>query len=421
MTNTNKLSKLISPNYFYGYNAIKSNKFTHYVFKGGRGSCKSSFISMIVPLLMMIDAQNGIHSNGVILRKVKDTCRDSVYTQLLWGIDMLGAADKWEGKVSPLKLTYLPTGQELLFRGCANQRDYEKIKSIKFQKGICKYTWFEELTEFFGKDEINSIIQSLFRGEGNDDAKAFYSYNPPPSKNSWVNEEMRIKRGDRLIHHSTYLKVNPKWIGEIFIKEAQEMKKINEKKYNHMYLGLEVGEGLEIYPNLEIRTITEEEINNFDEIRRGLDFGYSHATCYSEVYYDEPKQTVYVIDEVYKYKASNKMLADAIYKKAGRKYINGDSEDPRTINEMNILGLNVGKARKGKDSKAHGIKWLSDRVKIVIDKKRCPNIASDFETYEFNKDKEGRIIYDYPDEPDGSASVRYALEDIIRTIRHSFI
>ena len=73
-------------------------------------------------------------------------------------------AEYWEAKVSPLKLTYKPTGQQILFRSCNNKDDYRKIKSTKFKKGFCKYLWLEELDEFFGMEEIRSIIQSLLRG-----------------------------------------------------------------------------------------------------------------------------------------------------------------------------------------------------------------------------------------------------------------
>ena len=40
--------------------------------------------------MMMLDAQNKICSNAVTMRKVGDTLADSVYTQILWGIEMLG-------------------------------------------------------------------------------------------------------------------------------------------------------------------------------------------------------------------------------------------------------------------------------------------------------------------------------------------
>ncbi len=404
------LKNIIGLSYYKQYKSIKNNKHTHYWNKGGRGSLKSSFISIVIPLLIMIDAKNKEFSNAVIMRKVFGTCRDSVYTQLKWGINILGASSKWHGTISPLALTYLPTGQKILFRGSANQDDYEKIKSLKFENGFCKYVWFEETTEFYGIDEINNILQSLLRGENNDYAKAFYSYNPPASKTNWVNEEAKTEREDRLIQHSTYLEADPNWLGKIFIKEAEHIKKINFKKYQHIYLGEEVGEGLEIYQNVTFRTITNDEIMNFTNIDRGFDFGYSHSSCYSEVYYNEKEERIFILDEVYSPKLKNKRLFELVYPKAGKRIITGDSEDPRLINELCDMGLNVHKAIKGKDSKNHGIKWVSDRTEIIIDKKRTPCIAHDFSTYEKKKDKEGKIIEDYPKEPDGSASVRYALE-----------
>ena len=90
---------------------------------------------------------------------------------------MLGVSDYWEAKVSPLKIVYKVTGQEILFRSANNKEDHRKIKSIKFKKGFCKYGWYEELDEFFGMEEIRSINQSLMRGGSN--YKMFYSYNPP--------------------------------------------------------------------------------------------------------------------------------------------------------------------------------------------------------------------------------------------------
>lgn len=414
------LTDCIGQSYYKVFWDIEDNKNLHYFFKGGRGSLKSSFVFIYIIWAMTRDYLNGEVTHTVGLRKVKDTIKDSIFNNLLWAIEILGVGDLWEFKNTPMRIYLKDGGGEIIFRGCANQRDYEKIKSIKFKKGKVKYAVFEELTEYSGLDEILSILQSLFRGT--DTAKAFYMYNPPASRNNWVNKEVKIKRPNRFVHFSTYLQAPKKWLGDIFIKEAETLKKVNPRKYNHMYMGEETGEGLEIYPVispenkngvLEFRTITDEEIKEMTKIDRGLDFGYTHASCYSECYYDMKNQIVYVIDEVYLYQANNFLLATEIKKKSGSRYINGDNEDPRTINEMNGHGLNVGKALKGKDSKSHGIKWLQDRAKIIIDKKRTPNIAYDFETYEFKKDKDGNIVYDYPEEPDGSASVRYALEKYI--------
>lgn len=400
------LSSLIGKAYYKVYNSIRENKHTHYWFKGGRGSLKSAFVCIIIIWLMTKDHSQGKITHCVAMRKVKDTIKDSIFTNLLWAIDLLGLSSKWKHTTSPMKLWI---GENtILFRGCANQSDHTKIKSIKFKKGKPKYAIFEEVTEFFGMDEILSICQSIFRGT--DEAFSFYMYNPPPSRNNWVNEESRKEEDGKYIHHSTYLSAPAEWLGNVFIEEAKKVKKYQPRKYRHMYLAEEIGEGLEIYPPftadnpeglVEYRTITDEEIKNFTKIERGFDPGYSHAACYAEVYYDKEKEWIYIVDEVYLYGASNYNLYTSIKKKAGTKYISADNEDPRLINEFNLYGLNMGKTKKGKDSKDHGIKWLQDRGRIIIDKKRTPNIKSDFENYEFKKNKEGKIIYDYPDEPDG--------------------
>lgn len=421
------LKDCIAPSYYSVFNDIENKKHSNYWFKGGRGSLKSSFVFITVILNMTKDYTNGEATHCVALRKVKDTIKDSIFVNLIWAIDMLGLTGIWRYTTNPMKL-YLGDST-ILFRGCANKEDHQKLKSLKFKSGYCKYGIFEEVPEFTGMDEIRSINQSIFRG-GNE-GFCFYMYNPPPSKNSWINKtirdlEIQIQQGinkDTYIHSSTYLEAPVEWLGKKFINDAEQLKLINLKKYNHMYLAEEVGEGLEIYPTkspenpqgvLTIRPITDFEIKRFDKVYRGIDFGYSHATCYVECFYDKAIDTVFIFDEIYVYKPNNNTLATKIKNKAGSFLITGDSASPSTINELNQLGLRIVGARKGQDSKAHGIKWLQDRAEIVIDKKRCPNVANDFETYEYKKDKEGNINdLDYPEEPDGSAAVRYALENIM--------
>lgn len=155
-----KISEIIAPSFYELHKDIKINGHTHYWLKGGRGSTKSSFISIEIILGMMKDS----NANAVVLRKVGDTIADSVYAQLLWAIEILGVSQYWTAKVSPLRLKYNPTGQEILFRSSNNKEDYKKIKSTKLAKGYCKYLWYEELDEFYGMEEIRSINQSLLRG-----------------------------------------------------------------------------------------------------------------------------------------------------------------------------------------------------------------------------------------------------------------
>ena len=420
------LTDCFGPAYYELFHDVEHRNHMTYWLQGGRGSLKGSFAYLYTIYDLTRDAENNIVTHAVGLRKVGATIRDSVFNNFLWAINKLGLKDSWDYTISPMKIFHKKTGNTILFRSCANQRDFEKIKSLKFEKGYCKIAIFEELTEFAGMDEIDSIQQSLFRGAddeevGTEESITFVMYNPPASRKNWVNEESRKLRqlnenGEDTgvyILHTTYLQAPKKWLGKPFIVKAKKVKKFNFRKYQHMYLGEETGEGLEIYPPItkenpnglvEYRTISNEEIKRFDKIDRGLDFGYSHASCYAEMYYDRKNEIIYIIDEVYLYGASNFTLATKIGYKAKKLFITADSEDPRTINEMILYGLNVGKAKKGKDSKAHGIMWVKGRTKIVIDKKRTPNIANDFETYEYKKDKECKIVYDFPDEPDGSAA-----------------
>jgi len=104
---TVKLTELIAPAFYYVHRDIQEGKHIYYDLYGGRGSTKSSFIGVEIPLGMMQDPL----ANAVIFRKYAVTLRESVYEQIQWGIDALGATDLWEAKVSPLSFVYKPTGQ----------------------------------------------------------------------------------------------------------------------------------------------------------------------------------------------------------------------------------------------------------------------------------------------------------------------
>lgn len=389
---------VIAPHFYDLLDDVLANKHTHYWLKGGRGSTKSSFIGIVIPLLMMIDAQNGIHSNAVALRKVGDTLADSVYAQILWGIEMLGVSAYWQSKVSPLKLIYIPTGQEIRFRSANNKDDHRKIKSTKFKKGFCKYVWYEELDEFFGMEEIRSINQSLLRGGSG--YEVFYSYNPPKMLSNWVNNEVITVRTDRLVHSSTYLDVPVEWLGEEFIVEAETLKKNNELAYRNEYLGEATGTGGAVFTNITLRTITDEEIKHFDNISDGIDFGYAvDPACYGQNHLDKTRKRLFIFNEIYKVNLSNRKLWEEIIRvKKGSSYIIADSAEPKSIDEINSYGsLRVLGAKKGPDSVEYGIKWLQDLYEIIIDPERCPNTAREFSGYEYEKDKYGNFISKFPD------------------------
>ena len=403
---------LLAPSFWDVFEDVLNNNYTHFWLKGGRGSTKSSFIGICIPLMMMIDAQNGIYSNAVALRKVGDTLADSVYAQIIWGIEKLGMQDYWEYKVSPLRITYKPTGQVIMFRSSNNKDDYKKIKSTKFVKGFCKYLWFEELDEFFGMEEIRSILQSLLRGGSL--YEVFYSYNPPKMVASWVNAEIINVRPDRIIHSSTYLDVPRDWLGEEFFIEAEILKKTNELAYRNEYLGEPTGTGGAVFTNITLQQISDDDIKHFDNILDGNDFGYAvDPDCYLQMHYDKTRRKLYIFNEIYKVGISNRDLADEIKRiKVGTSYCTCDSAEPKSIDELRSLGLRVKPAKKGPDSVKYGIKYLQKLTEIVIDNVRCPNCAREFSMYEYDKDKYGNFVSKYPDVNNHAIDcTRYAIED----------
>lgn len=217
---------------------------------------------------------------------------------------------------------------------------------------------------------------------------------------SWVNAEVINIRIDRLVHSSTYLDIPVEWLGEQFIIEAETLKKENELAYRNEYLGEPTGTGGAVFTNITLREITEEEINHFDNIADGVDFGYAvDPVSYGQNHLDKTRRKLYIFNEIYKVGMSNKKLHEEIIKaKIGNSTITADSAEPKSIDELNSLGrIRVVGAKKGPDSIEFGIRWLQNLVEIIIDPVRCPNTAREFSTYEYEKDKFGNFKSKYPD------------------------
>ena len=398
-----RLSTLIAQPFKKLHQAVKHHDYTHYWLKGGRGSTKSSFISLEIILLMMQHPD----VNGVAFRKVGNTTRNSVYEQLLWAIQHLGVAGYWKSTLSPLELTYIPTGQKILFRGLDEEN---KGKSIKIARGYFGIVWFEELAEFNGPSEISTTLQSLLRG--GPEYWVFYSYNPPKSKDSWVNQEATLDVPDRIVHTSSYLEIPRAWLGEQFFLEAEKLKQKNETLYKHVYLGEVTGTGGAVFENVEDLAMSGEQLQQFDHRYFGLDFGFAvDPLAFVAMHYDAKHDDLYIFDEIYQQKLTNRAAADMINKKYPSVRILGDSAEPKSIYEMREYGANVNGAKKGPDSVRFGINWLQSRAHIYIDRHRCPNTYREFSSYEYDQNRDGQFINAFPDKNNHAIdAVRYGLQ-----------
>jgi len=399
-----RLSTLFAPDFFELHKEIKAEAHDEIWLKGGRGSTKSTFISFQILLGMIKDPD----ANTVIFRRYSNELRDTVYGQMEWSTLKMGIAHFFNFQVSPMQIIYIPTGQKIVFRGADNPK---KIKSINLGKGYIKYAWFEEIDQFAGMEEIRNILQSLFRGE-NKKRVAFYSYNPPKSGRSWVNQEAKLPRAGRRVHHSDYRSVPVDWLGERFITDAEHLKATNETAYRHEYLGEEVGTGLEVFTNVTLREISKEEIQRFDRIRQGLDFGYAvDPLCFERMHYDRTRRRLYLFAEISGLNLFNRQF----WKKAQRfndVLTVADSAEPKSIDELRSFGMRIKGAKKGPGSVEFGIKFLQDLEKIIIDPERCPRAAKEFINYALEMDRQGEVKSRFPDKDDHAIdAVRYALED----------
>lgn len=394
--------------------SIDDREYREYYLEGGRGSTKSSYISeKIIEIL-----ENNSKMCAVILRQVKDTLKDSVFAQLEWALDTLSETyphikTDYRLTKSPLEITKLSTGQKIYFRGAD---DYGKIKSLKPPKDMyIGITWYEEADQFKGMNEIRKINQSLIRG--GEDFIQFYSYNTPASSMHFINVEKIIPKETRLVHLSDYRQVPKKWLGQAFIDEAEFLKSVNERLYENEYLGLMTGTGGTVFENIELREITNNEIENFDFIYQGMDFGwFPDPLAWTKCCYNPSQRTLYIFDEFVVNKMSNQDVWNALKKEKNvteDDIITADSAEPKSIGDFRSYGSAMRGAEKGSGSVEYSMKWLSALAKIVIDPKRCPVSAQEFSTYEYQQDKDGNYISGYVDADNHCIdSIRYALNRV---------
>lgn len=413
------LKEKIKPSFYSVARATMNPKILHIACKGGRGSGKSSDIALLIIILVKHFAVN-----AVCIRKTDNTLEQSVYEQLKWAISELGLTSEFKFNKSPLRISYVPRGNYIVFRGAQNP---ERIKSLKDSRFPFAIGWIEELAEFKTEDEVKTITNSLLRGELADGLfyKFFYSYNPPKRKHSWVNKkyESRFQPENTFVHASTY-KDNP-FIAKEFIEEAEATRERSEKRYRWEYLGEAIGSGVAPFENLVFRKITDEEIARFDNIRQGNDFGYANdPLAFVRWHYDKKKRVIYAIDEIYGVKISNRELAERIREKGYQsQMITCDSAEPKSIDELK-LQLNiplVQGAKKGPDSREYGERWLDDLDAIVIDPERTPNIAREFESADYAVDRDGNPKPKLEEVNDHTIdATRYAFEDDMRQPGISF-
>lgn len=385
--------------------------------KGSAGSGKSVDTAQNYILRLMQDKGR----NLVCIRKSDITNRDSTYAELTGAIyRMFGdkANRYWSIKQSPLQLTCLANGNQIIFRGVNDEKQREKLKSITFQKGKLTDVWIEEATEITQADF--EIIDDRLRGEL--PPGQFYqirmTFNPV-NKNHWIKKVFfDIPDINVLTHHSTY--IGNRFIDNAYRQRMERRKIVDPEGYRIYGLG-EWGEiGGLILHNWEVADISQ-NLNDYDDIAIGQDFGFNHANAILLLGIKD--DNIYILKEVYVFEKETAEIIP-LAQEAGiptNKDMWCDSAEPDRIKTWKNAGYRAKGVDKGgtNGSVKAQIDWLKgvvrkDKVikRIIRVHPSCVNTIKELQQWKWKKDEK---TGEYLDEPvafqdDAMAALRYGIE-----------
>lgn len=242
MTNVIKLSEQINP-HFYG---MWNTKKPYIIAKGGRGSFKSSVISLRLVVNVLKQTQENRKANVICVRENATYLRDSVYNQILWAMDLLHVSDEFRAYSSPLRIVHRRTGSTFYFYGAD---DPYKLKSNTVRDIVS--VWFEEAANMKGPDVFDQAIPTFIRQKAKylDTVQVYFSYNPPRNPYDWVNEWVTDKENDPeyFVDTSTYLDDELGFTTDQQLKLIESYKNNDYDYYRWLYLGEVIGLGTNIY------------------------------------------------------------------------------------------------------------------------------------------------------------------------------
>ena len=359
-----------------GYREFWFSKHRYLVCKGGRGSKKSTTAAMKILWLIMKQPL----TNALVIRRVFNSHKDSTFAQLKWAAENLGVRHLFKFSLSPLEVTYLPTGQKILFRGMDNVMS---ITSITVEKGYLNIVWVEEAYQLEDESEFDKLDMSVRGSLPEGYFKQFIITFNPWSDSSWLKRRFFDVEDDNVLALTTTYRCN-EWLGPDDIALFEQMKIQNPRRYSVEGEGnWGVSEGL-IYENFVEQDFDYKEISKRKNVKAifGLDFGYTHdPTAFVAAIVDQQAKELYIFDEHYQKAMVNSEIASMIkYKGYAKEIIIADSAEPKSIEEIKRAGIiRIKEAAKGPDSIRNGIQLIQD-YKLIVHPK-CENMLIELSNY----------------------------------------
>lgn len=396
---------------------IACHRYDEYLLPGGRGSLKTSAVCLEV----MAGVSSVKGRNAVCMRNQSNQLRDSIYTEMRRAARRLGVLDEFEWTVSPMRAVHKGTGNSVHFFGADNQTPQDsRLKGFAPEQGYVAYLVIEEASQFPGYSYVRQVKQTVLRGSELP-TWTFLIWNPPRSTRAWSNVIVGEAKPGRVVVPSNYLDAPPEWLGQTFLDEAESLKQSDPQAYEHEYMGVPTGTGLEVFDRLVFREVTNDEIATFDNLRCGQDFGWwpdPWAVTLSE--WQPGKMTVITFAE----DSGNKLTPTeqaarirALLTWADRPgeepvyhhlQVKSDDAEPSAISQQRDAGVNARAAGKGNLREA-SYRFLQ-AVTWVIDPNRCPTLAKEARELEHEVVKStGEVLESIPDGRDHRIdATRYA-------------
>lgn len=365
----------------YNYNFIPLLHSTkRYIFlKWGGGSGKSVFASQ-KEIIKSYETKDRI----MCVRKVKDTLKDSMFSELKKRISEWSLDDHFEITKSPMLIKNKLSWCEFIFRWLD---DPEKLKSVADVSRVR----IEEATEI-NKEWFDQIDLRL-RGKKN--MQITCSFNPVDAE-SRLNTDFRSKweSADIDLHHSTY--TDNRFVGEEYRNVMNRLLDQNQNYYNIYALGQRwILDGLVF----DKRDIIQSVPNWAELLWYGQDFGYTNdpsslialykhnnELVFDEIFYLTGLTNVYREEKdkeksiVWQYQINNIEKNIDIF---------GDSSEPKSIEEIAREWYGIKSVVKWPDSIMHGIDTMkSYKINVTA---RSGNLQKEFRKYCRAKDKSWKL------------------------------
>ena len=372
---------------------------------GSAGSGKSVDVAMDYILKLSNPKYTG--ANLLVVRETETSHKDSTFAELTAAIDRLNQNDIWIIRQTPLSLENRITGNTVIFRGCADERSRQRIKSITTKRGKLCWVWIEEAFEV-AKSSVD-LIDDRLRGELPDNLyyQITFTFNPVNAHSYLKTDFWDYKSPDIFTCHSTYL--DNRFIDEAYARRMERRKELDPEGYKVYGLG-EWGEtGGLILTNYRIEDVSS-DFQMYDRVHYAQDFGYNHANCILEVGFKD--EELYILRELYVHEKDT----DEIIELANNmgldksKIMYCDSAEPDRIKMWKKAGYHAIPVKKEPNSVKAQIDYLKQH-KIHIGGS-CLNTIKEIQQWKWEKDKQTGEYLDVPVDyqDDAMACLRYCIE-----------